>query len=157
MESTEVVRLLGSPIIGGLVALLVARLAVPWALARFKQERLWERKLQAYLDLLSSLRMMHEAKQGLYELVETTHPGKDAHRSTLEGHYRAGLDLVRANIRVAELLLPGKLVRVLVDFSAQMCTVPTSDDWEEIFSRDLGLIARVIDDLTRLARADLMR
>lgn len=36
-------------------ALFIAWKAVQWALGRYKREKLWERKLQAYSDVLSSL------------------------------------------------------------------------------------------------------
>lgn len=88
----------------GAVAFIVARLAVRWALSRYKQEKLWERRLAAYSDIIVALSEMRRVNRLWYDdLICRRERDEDFSRQQ-EERYKA------ARLRLEETLAVGMIL-----------------------------------------------
>lgn len=98
----ETIKLLAQ--LGG--ALLIAWLAVRWALGRYKREKAWDRRLQAFADLVQVLGDMISIQLRWIHELETHGSFSEEYSAKLSERYQSArfrLDEARSN---AMLLLP---------------------------------------------------
>jgi hypothetical protein len=95
------------------VAWLIARQTVSWALARFKAEKAWERKLAAYADLVSSITRMRTIVGKL--ILETSSAGLVPEPIWLDSaqDYAAARARLEDAIALATLLAPNEFIGIL--------------------------------------------
>ena len=92
-------------------ALIIARFTVNWALDRYKREKLWERRLASYADVVSAIGEMLRINADWYhEAITLRNSAKADEREQRYKEAKRKLDEVRA---VGQLLLPPRAVTVL--------------------------------------------
>ncbi|MEO5807909.1 hypothetical protein [Devosia sp.] len=112
----EAIKLAAS--VGG--ALLVAKLAVRWALDRYKKEKLWDREVTALTDVLLAIGELRAINsEWLRELETGVHSGEaaDAARETRWRIAKAKLDAVAS---LAAMILPKRAQNDIILLSAAL-------------------------------------
>jgi hypothetical protein len=112
-------------------ALLVARLAVKWALRRFKSEKTWERRLAAYSDVIAAVGEMRLVTDEWYDdsLVRRERPEEyDRERRQRYANARRRLEEAAA---MAELLLPRGTAETLGDLLKELYSSSEVATYEE--------------------------
>lgn len=108
-------------------ALLVAWLAVRWALQRYKREKAWERRLQTYADIVQVLGDMISIQLRWIDELEGQGRFSEEYRAKLSERYQTArfkLDEVRSH---AMLLLPDETNGTIRWLYASMDQAPTND------------------------------
>lgn len=89
--------------IGG--AVLVAWLAVRWALTRYETEKTWERRLGAYADLISALGEMRRVVGRWADEIEGMKDYREECQSSLSDRYQLANRRFEETVAVAKLIL----------------------------------------------------
>lgn len=89
MTREQIALEIGKLLIQGAFALFVAHRAVQWALARYKKEKLWERRLAAYSDVVSALGEMRLVSGSLFDHYARISSITDEGQQALYDRHRA--------------------------------------------------------------------
>jgi len=138
----------------GGTALLISWLAVRWALARYKKEKVWERRLSAYSEVLAGLAEMLVTTGALFEhFAQITKMSKEQIVGTGE-RYRAGRRRLEEAAAAASIVLPlrvsTRIEKLLADIDRG-----SADSAAEAEDHEYGLIKAAIADLQAYGRDDL--
>ncbi|MDG6079736.1 hypothetical protein E3U23_11105 [Erythrobacter litoralis] len=151
-QNFEIVRLIAQ-LVG---ALLIAWLAVRWALSRYKSEKVWERSLEAYSEILSLLVEIrgidHDRLTMLQEAdVYAGHP------QASEFHSRLSDVQPRLQKAVAKgrLLLPERAQAILIELSAEFDRQRSSSDLEHLLNARYVAVGKAMTALIDFGRGDL--
>jgi hypothetical protein len=87
-------------------AIVIARLAVTWALNRYKSEKTWERRLAAYVDVVSALSEMRLIVGRWYDEVILRHDVPSEQDAAQRERYQVSKRRFDEGIAAALLLLP---------------------------------------------------
>lgn len=143
----EVVKLAAQ----ALTALVVARLAVRWALSRFKQEKVWERQLAAQSDILVALAEMRRVYGRWIDQLETySSSNEDADREHNE-RYRTAKRKLEEAMPLAQLLLPAEVTRVLTKLENDREKIYSGDQYDD-YNRHYSLLDDAIAELVQDGR-----
>lgn len=133
-------------------ALLVARLAVSWALGRYKSEKMWERETTAVLDLLATLSELEELiAVWLEEHYSDSTPPKDVQDERVR-RFRAARVKVGAIASAASVILPPALAKQIDQLIAVIDHVP-EDDYADAYERELEAIRGIREILVSFGRS----
>lgn len=147
----ETIKLLAQ--LGG--ALLVAWLAVRWALRRYKREKAWEKQLQAYVDIMLALKDIKAVLLSWRaEQLEDFKYTEEAH-DKFRQRYVAAYTRLQEQEAVAALLLP---VETAASLKAVFDGFSTNSDDEPLWLRydnHLGILEEVTKDLLGQAQKKL--
>lgn len=134
-----------------LTALAVARLAVRWALSRFKQEKVWERRLTAQSDIIVALAEMRRVySRWIDELEMHSKSTEEADREHSE-RYRAAKRKLEEAMALAQLLLSTEITRVLNQLENDRANLYTGDQYAD-YSRHYSLLNDAIAQLVQDGR-----
>ncbi|NTB86396.1 hypothetical protein [Agrobacterium tumefaciens] len=137
-------------------ALFIARKAVQWALSRYKQEKHWERKLQAYTDLLAAIGTMHQVldKWENNEL-ERKEVSPEADEENVS-RYRTSMQKLEEAIGVAELILPPKIAGLLGKLQTDLRNAQyRATSWMEAIEGEWVVLNKLRKEVLEIGRADL--
>ncbi|MHA0333705.1 hypothetical protein [Sphingomonas aquatilis] len=143
----EVVKLAAQ----ALTALVVARLAVRWALSRFKQEKVWERKLAAQSDILVALAEMRRVYGRWIDEMETHSGADEAADREHQERYRAAKRKLEEAMPLAQLLLPVGVTRILEKLEQERAALFTGDMYVD-YNRHYSLLDDAIAELVQDGR-----
>lgn len=137
-------------------ALFIARKAVQWALNRYKSEKHWERKLQAYTDLLAAIGAIKE----VLDVWETWELFRSKPTEEMQKEYRirywAAKQKLQEAIGVAGLLLPGEIARLLTDLNNELRKkTQESDSWMEAIATESAILSKLQQQVLQVGKADL--
>lgn len=110
-----------------ITALVVARLAVRWALSRFKQEKVWERRLSAQAEILVALAEMRRVYGRWIDEIEM-------HRNSSKEADREHRDRYRAAVRKLEEAMP--LAQLLLSKNTSNLLNKLERDRENLYTGD---------------------
>ena len=105
----ETVKLIAQ--LGG--ALFVARVAVRWALERYKSEKMWERHLAAYVDVVTALAEMKRVLGVWEEYILRISQPSDEQATAQRERWSAASRRFEEVAATAQLLLPGEIAGLL--------------------------------------------
>ena len=129
----------------------MARLAVRWALSRFKQEKVWERRLAAHSDILVALAEMRRVYRRLIDELETHSRSDEAADREHAERYRAAKRKLEEAMPLAQLLLPVETTRVLTKLERDRETLYTGDQYDD-YNRHYSLLDDAIAELVQDGR-----
>lgn len=136
-------------------AIFVARLAVIWALERYKAEKLWDRRLAAYSDVVASLSEMRKiVSDWADEVLTRTDSAEEVQNQRREGYQfaRRRLDEVLAT---GQLLLPEVSQDALVEMDLALGRyIPNGDAYTHL-DRDLDVITKALVTIVGQGRKEL--
>jgi hypothetical protein len=145
-----------------LVAVLTALLTVSLALRRFRAERWWERKANAYSSILNALHVIKRAIEDDLRYFENPNrrPDEDRERR-LADQYRAALDEIYRAVDTSSFLLAPKAADALNELTLAFekpenqahreGRPPLPDD----FSAQINAIDECLKELPGIAKQDL--
>lgn len=137
-------------------ALYIARKAVSWALSRYKQEKHWERKLQAYSDLLSALGTMDQVlnEWEVDELENRQTSDREDERN--RDRYNTARQKLGEAVGVAELILSPEIAKLLSAFSVDLRNARhKAATWMEAIGEEWVVLTKLRQELLKLGRSDL--
>lgn len=138
-------------------ALFIAWRAVQWALGRYKAEKLWERRLAAYTELLTSLSRMNRVL-GVWELEAMNVPqnlSDDEVREVRRRYDDARRDLEEA-WGVAQLILPTEIAKLLASLSNDIDEARhNSSSWMQAIGEEWAILDKARRTILDIGRKDL--
>lgn len=142
---------LGAQLIG---AVVIARLTVKWALSRYKEEKVWERKLASYSDVIAAVgEMLRVTNEWLDdEELRRDRPDLNEERSARYSTARRKLLEVTATGR---LLLSSEAQGILAELNHNMDTIPKFDFYEDLLAHQSSVLESSLSELVGIGRADL--
>lgn len=134
-------------------AIVVAKLAVQWALERFKSEKSWERQVAALTDVVAAMGAMTRcAKRWLNDYYQDGQPTK-AREAELMKIYRDGELLLQQVSATARLILPKVLADHIANTEESLETTTDVPNYEEWLLLELEILETSIDDLIAMGRS----
>lgn len=138
-------------------ALFIAWRAVQWALGRYKSEKLWERRLAAYSDLLASLAQMDQVL-GVWELQAMNVPTNlsDAEEEEIRTRYREARRNLEEAWGIAQLLLPEDIAKLLASISTDIDNARhKADDWMTAIGEEWAILQKARAKILEAGKRDL--
>ncbi len=131
-------------------------IGVRWALARYKSEKTWERRLAAYTDIVSALTEMQRVLSEWQKYEETnTDPG-ESNKARLREEYRLAERNALAVKGLAELLLPEKVASVLKSLPVDLDNASyRAGTWYESVDNRWGVVEDAKEQIVSLAKIEL--
>lgn len=136
-------------------ALVVARLAVGWALLRYKGEKTWERRLAAYVDGLAALGEMRLVVGRWHDELITDRPVSDEQSAAQFTRYQAARRRLDEGVAVAALLLPPESAGLLAGLDRSLEASRAGRDQVDDLDRQYGVLDQAMKEFTRQGRAAL--
>jgi hypothetical protein len=140
-----------------IVAVIVAIITVRLSLQRFRSERWWEKKVDAYIEIMDALYLIHDFYSRHLMQVDMGYEISDEARAELHRQSQAAEDEVSRSIVVGELLISRQAVHVLSDVSARRESIGVDREMtvSEIYAQNQFLVEECINQLRALAKQDL--
>jgi hypothetical protein len=133
----------------------VALVTVPIALGRFRAERLWERRLQAYADLLVALSHVRRyLREALSEIEEAKTLSPEA-SAALADKASQGREEIRRAAALGSLILDAKGAARLEQLEAALDEPYHNMDLHEEFESALAVTNAAYTDIRTIARASI--
>lgn len=137
------------------IAAVSSWITVQLSLGKFRHEKWWERKADAYANVIEAL---HYSKQFAEEHFEADIEGRKI-SSDKDAELRANAKKANAEIsRVASIvafLLHDKAINRLALLAREENEASNTADWWEYLDRDLRATSSCLDDIIKIAKADL--
>ena len=137
-----------------LIAVFVAFLTVFLALRRFRRERWWEKKYEAYEGLLLALHSMKRSWSDDLFVVQQGKNISDDQKAKSTERYEVGSDEVMKYADLSEFLLSAETEKVLSDFGRET-DIDGKRDYADFLSVSLEATDRALKRLIVAARNDL--
>ncbi len=147
----ELIKLIAQ--LGG--ALLIAWLAVRWALQRYKKEKSWEKRLQAYTDVILAIGEMLTVHQSWLQEIEEGFAWTSEFKAGLSRRYqisRGKLDEARA---MASLLLPDDTAATLRSLISALEQIPEDISAHQRHSEAIEKLSVAIEKIVTQGRTSL--
>ena len=136
-------------------AVIGASLSYWLAIRRFRSERWWERKYQAYSDVLEALNDMRARLDTFYDAyIEKREVPKQEAQSLLTA-YRDGMRNIEKQRAIGGLVLGDKVVDELRKFEQAMAKASGGGDQFEYLDGSLGAVNECISKVISLGREHL--
>ncbi|MEH6721959.1 MAG: hypothetical protein V7686_00385 [Qipengyuania sp.] len=135
-------------------AMIVARLAVNWALDRYKREKVWDRRLSCYSDIVTAIAEMLRVNNEWFDdaAYRRENVAEDGDRAM---RYK---EAKRKFLEVASsgrLLLPKQSTGVLQRLIHDIDSRPKFDFYEDALAHDASVLESALDELIELGQGDL--
>jgi hypothetical protein len=139
-------------LVGGTVS---AWLTFVFAWRRFRTEKWWERRANAYEKMVDAL---HSAKRfsdiHLERLMQDVAEPTPDEAKELREQSKAGHDYILRAIDTGRLILPDEALERLNEYSKENAR-NHPESWPDYLNNDYGIIDRCIIDMAKIARKDL--
>lgn len=141
---------LGAQLVG---AAVVAKLAVRWALERFKTERSWERQMAALVDVVTAMGAMERvAKQRLDDFFSESRTGETRMLELRELHREAELKLQEVSA-AARLTLPRRLADHISQTEDGLNEIEDNPNHEQSLLLELEVLETRSEELIEMGRS----
>jgi hypothetical protein len=136
-------------------ALVIARLAVNWALSRYKSEKTWERRLSAYVDAVTAISEMRLVTARWYdEILEHREPTEE-NRNIRQERYQKARRRLDDGIAAARLLLANSTADALEDLERKLERNGNQGDLVEALDNEIGHLTEALNLLIEQGRRSL--
>lgn len=154
-EHTRLLDVLIVLFTGIVIAAVSSWITVQLSLRRFRSERWWERKVEAYERIIIAL---HDSKAFADVHLEAEYQRRDIPEETA-GELRARsksahVEIVKA-IDIGAFLLPGEALSRLTQFRRDEANAANSNTWFEYLETDWVATDKCLKDLIQIAKRDL--
>ncbi|WP_417431841.1 hypothetical protein [Kiloniella sp.] len=142
-------------IIAGLIALLSAKYTADRALKKFRSEKWWVKKVEAYTDILEAL---HHEKAITYEFLESIKNKREVNEELEDKlrenaiHAREQLSLF---IDIGGFYISDEALKHLKAHKTNITTIQKEQDEMIALSKELSAIGKCIEKMIELAKSDL--
>ncbi|HWU96658.1 MAG TPA: hypothetical protein VN029_13755 [Sphingomonas sp.] len=136
-------------------ALLIARLAVVWALRRYKAEKSWERRLAAYVDVVTAIgEMLHVVGRWMSDVEDDRNPTEEWNKAQRE-RYQAARRRLDEGAAAASLILPQETTATLTQLRKELEASPRGGDYYLALDHDYGNLTTALKSVVAQGRATL--
>jgi hypothetical protein len=143
---------LGAQFIG---ALVVARLAVNWALRRYKSEKTWERRLAAYVDGVTALSEMRLVVGRWMDEIENHREPPEEVTARQRDRYQTAHRRLEEGVAAALLLLPGETADLLSGLDRRIERASRGENQHDDLDAEYGVLSETLNSLIRLGRSNI--
>lgn len=136
-------------------ALAIARLTVTWALRRYKAEKSWERRLAAYVDVVTAIgEMQHVIRRWMTDVEEHRDPSEDWNKAQRE-RYQAARRRLDEGAAAASLILSRETTATLSALRRDLENAPDRHDYYKSLEHDYDLLAKALKSVVEQGRGSL--
>jgi hypothetical protein len=138
-----------------LIAGFSAWITVQLSLRRYRTEKWWERKADAYSSVIEAL---HNAKTALDQQFEADLEGRELREDRvrfLDDRARAATDEILKITDVGAFLLCDEALSRLVLYQKEARAASHTPDWGQFVDDTIAVTDRCIKDIIRIAKKDL--
>jgi hypothetical protein len=136
-------------------ALLIARLAVSWALKRYKSEKAWERKLAAYVDAVTALSEMKLVVGRWIDELEQRRSTSPDWDEIQYKRYQAARRRLDEGVATALLLLPAKTTKVLTGLTRSIDSCKQGQDQHLELENEYDVLNQALKQVIEFGRENL--
>lgn len=136
-------------------AIIGASLTGWFAVRRFRAERWWDRKYQAYSDVLEALNLIRADLESSFEAHITHRDIPEDEASALLVAYRDGRKSIEKQRAIGGLVLGDTVVEELHKFEQMMKRASAGSDYFEYLDDSLAAVKKCISTVISLGRSDL--
>lgn len=140
-----------------LVGLVTAWASVRLALGRFRAERWFDRKTDAYAQLFSALANIQRNCSVQLERIEEGAKYRDDYLGNLAALAAAGSEEIRKSATIGEFLFGERSSTLLLKLERDIEKAHAQRDLHDIYEDESHVVADAIQKLRALAKADLAR
>ena len=134
--------------IQGVGALIIARLAVVWAVETFKSQKSWERDATTFSNLLSALREMNRANDILWDDVIQAKNYTDQYLAEVRARWSTAKKKFE-DTAAASIFLPDEISSIILKLEADLANAHY-DTYQEHIDGDGYLISQALKQLEQL-------
>ena len=137
------------------VALLVAWVSVKLALRRFRSEKWFEKRVDAYTEVIGAL---HQMKHCTERQLRATRQGIDIPEEVEEelvSAYRKGLSELRRLTDMGALLFSSEAVTILDTLNNELKVATEEQAWWDHLDAEGAAISKALSDIRPIAKRDL--
>lgn len=138
-----------------IVSIITAIVSVQLALRRFRAEKYWELKAQAYAKIVEAI---HDASALASEHLEASIERRELsadRKNELQDRSRGGTDRVLRALDTGALLLPKEAIDRLRQYLRESDAARAATDWIECLQIETSAAQTCLQDVTKIARRDL--
>ncbi len=136
-------------------ALLIARLAVRWALNRYKSEKTWERRLGAYVDAVTAISEMRLVVGKWFDHAIMRLEISEEYNKIQGDRYKAARRRLDEGVATGLLLLPRESAELLSDLTQSLDDSDHFNTMEDALDHDYGLLNKALGTLIAQGRTVL--
>lgn len=134
-------------------AIVVAKLAVRWALDRFKSEKLWERQATALVDVVTAMGAMERVtNRWLDDFYSNYGTTSDEYKQQLRQLHRDAELKLQAVSAAARLILPSEIAEHIRQTEKKLEAHNDCPNYEEELGMDLTVLRASSDELIKMGR-----
>ncbi|WP_288806372.1 hypothetical protein [uncultured Novosphingobium sp.] len=132
----------------GIVAFVVAWQSVRWALSRYQSEKIWEKRLSAYADLVAAVSEMKEfnAFEQFYyfdDLIQRSEEVVDERKKA----YALARKKVEEFLALGQLLLPESTQKILQEFQRDLANNGPHASYEDELEAEGPILTEALEAL----------
>jgi hypothetical protein len=136
-------------------ALIVARLAVKWALNRYKSERTWERQLSAYADAVTAVSEMRLVVGRWLDDEMEDKSDSEERKAEHEQRYRLARRRLEEGLAAAVLILPNRTADGLKQLMIDIDNAPRAETYFDHLEGQYSLLNQASNKLIEQGRLNL--
>ncbi|MGO6665140.1 hypothetical protein [Rhizobium ruizarguesonis] len=137
-------------------AAFVGWIAVRWALARYKAEKIWDRRLSAYTEVISAFAQMQRVLAEWEDVAITHRDPSDDETSQLRQEYDVAEKSIRAVQGIAELLLPAEISSILQTIERDLYRAAQgADTWFGSIDARWAVIEEAKTKIVKISKSEL--
>jgi hypothetical protein len=140
---------------GIVIAVVSAWITVQLSLRRYRTERWWERKVQAYERVIGAL---HDAKAFAEDHLNAEYRGRDLSKEEdekLRARSKVAQEEIAKAIDMGAFLLSDEALERLKQYRKDENKTSEEQSWVEYLDADRGVTDNCLKDLIRIAKKDL--
>ena len=137
------------------IAALSSWITVYLSLNKFRSERWWEKKVQAYERVIEAF---HKAKKFASEYLDAEYKGKEVDKDRdleLRRLSKEARDEIARASDIGSFVLSEDALKVIAKYLAEEEAMPRQESWYEYLEADWSLIDRFMKEFTTTAKRDL--
>lgn len=147
--------LLENLFVGIVIAAVTSIITVWLAFKRFRSERWWERKADAYSAIIVSLHHMKRYCEKQMEALESHKDmSKEEGRTLLYNFRKAAEKIVKAK-DVGSFIISNEAVKQLDVLQNGLCSAESADHFYEYLEKQLSPVNNCLNSIRELAKSDL--
>lgn len=112
-------------------AFIVARLAVGWALERYQAEKLWDRRLSAYIDLVFAVNEMRRINRQWFDDMAMNRDRSEQYEAEQSSRYASSRRMLEEAAATSEMLLPSTTLDILGKLESRLSRQGRFQHWSD--------------------------
>ncbi len=139
-------------IIGGFSAFFAAKLAI----SKHRKEKIWEKKVEAYIELVEALHNMKRPREILYQLESSNTAISEDSITGLWSRSRDARRRIEKAIDLSSFLISDEMGSTLEAFEKQMEQIlDVNAEWAEVIAAEYSVVCECLELIKRQGKTEL--